>query len=154
GRTELVRGDGPTDVVEPLARLVPSDWFGEDRPSRVLAAGGVEVVGERLVARRDAEGVREELTTRGPVWRNERCRSSSVRSPTTARKYSRPRSTESSRPSRARIWLPGSQTAPPEYADVPPKRSVFSTTQVVSPREVAAAAPNRAATPEPTTITS
>src|SRR5699024_7243964 len=69
-------------------------------------------------------------------------------------KYSRPRSTESSRPSRARIWLPGSQTAPPEYADVPPKRSVFSTTQVVSPREVAAAAPNRAATPEPTTITS
>src|SRR5699024_190218 len=61
GRTELVRGDGPTDVVEPLARLVPSDWFGEDRPSRVLAAGGVEVVGERLVARRDAEGVREEL---------------------------------------------------------------------------------------------
>src|SRR3954452_23884174 len=56
----------------------------------------------------------------------------------------------------ARRWtsLPGSQQAPPEYAEVPPSLSVFSTTQTESPASAASAAAVSAPPPEPTTTTS
>src|SRR3954447_26149576 len=57
-------------------------------------------------------------------------------------------------PARCCTWLPGSQHAPPEYAEVPPSLSVFSTTQTESPALAARAAPVSAPPPDPTTTTS
>src|SRR6478735_12221200 len=57
-------------------------------------------------------------------------------------------------PARCWTWLPGSQQAPPEYAEVPPSRAVFSTTTVASPAFWARKAPVIAPPPEPTTTTS
>src|SRR6478735_5308238 len=39
-------------------------------------------------------------------------------------------------PARCCTWLPGSQQAPPEYAEVPPSRAVFSTTTDDSPAPI------------------
>ncbi len=57
-------------------------------------------------------------------------------------------------PARCWTWLPGSQQAPPEYAEVPPSLSVFSTTHTESPAFAASAAPVSAPPPDPTTTTS
>ena len=57
-------------------------------------------------------------------------------------------------PARCCTWLPGSQQAPPEYADVPPINGVFSTTHTESPALAASAAPVSAPPPDPTTTTS
>src|SRR6478609_7986803 len=57
-------------------------------------------------------------------------------------------------PARCCTWLPGSQQAPPEYAEVPPSSAVFSTTTVDSPALWARNAPVSAPPPEPTTTTS
>src|SRR6478609_6883357 len=57
-------------------------------------------------------------------------------------------------PARCWTWLPGSQQAPPEYAEVPPSSPVFSTTTVDSPALWARKAPVIAPPPEPTTTTS
>ena len=57
-------------------------------------------------------------------------------------------------PARCWTWLPGSQQAPPEYAEVPPISGVFSTTHTESPALAASAAPVSAPPPDPTTTTS
>ena len=63
-------------------------------------------------------------------------------------------SVESGIPARCWTSLPGSQQAPPEYAEVPPISGVFSRTTVDRPAFAASAAPVRAPPPEPTTTTS
>src|SRR6478735_12489371 len=57
-------------------------------------------------------------------------------------------------PARCCTSLPGSQHAPPEYAEVPPSSEVFSTTTVDRPAFAARKAPVNAPPPEPTTTTS
>jgi outer membrane biosynthesis protein TonB len=50
--------------------------------------------------------------------------------------------------------LAGIQTPPPEKAEVPPQKEVFSTTSVRSPPVAAVTAPVSPAAPLPTTTTS
>ena len=57
-------------------------------------------------------------------------------------------------PARCWTWLPGSQHAPPEYAEVPPRYDVFSTTHTDRPALAARTAPVIAPPPDPTTTTS